>query len=73
MDVERRPVHRLIACSARPRGVPATVTEASLITHEHQARPKLVTVRTPGRRVDNPLPGRRLHQLAQHAHKRMTL
>jgi hypothetical protein len=37
VGVERRPVHRLIACAARPGGVPATVTEASLMTHQHLA------------------------------------
>jgi hypothetical protein len=28
VDVERRPVHRVVACAARPRGVPAAVAEA---------------------------------------------
>ena len=35
VGVERRPVHRLIACAARPGGVPAAVPEAGLMTDEH--------------------------------------
>ena len=37
MGVERRPVHRLIAGAARPRGVAAAVPEAGLMTDEDLA------------------------------------
>ena len=40
--VERRPVHRLIACAARPRGVAAAVAEASLAADEDLADAELV-------------------------------
>ena len=60
------PVYRLIAGAAGPRGVPAAVPEAGLITDEHLAGAELVTVRATRRQVGDPLPGRRLHQLAQH-------
>jgi hypothetical protein len=42
--VQRRPVHRLIALSARPGGVAAAVAEASLVTDEHLAGAERVTV-----------------------------
>jgi hypothetical protein len=44
MSVERRPVHRLVACAARPGGVAAAVTEASLIAHERPAGAEGVAV-----------------------------
>jgi hypothetical protein len=45
------------------------MTEARLITHKCPAGAELVPVRAAGRWVDDPLPGRRLHQLAQHVGK----
>jgi hypothetical protein len=42
--VERRPVHRLVAASAHPRGVPATVTKTGLMPYEHLAGAEGVTV-----------------------------
>ena len=35
--IERRPVHRLIACAARPRRVPAAMPEAGLMPDEDLA------------------------------------
>src|SRR5882762_4785075 len=64
--VERRPVHRLVAGAARPGGVAAAVTEASLIAHERPAGAELVAVGASRRRMDDPLPGRGLYKLAQH-------
>jgi hypothetical protein len=40
--VERWPVHRLIACAARPGGVPTAVSEAGLMTDQHLAWAKTV-------------------------------
>ena len=42
MCVERRPVHRLIACAARPRGVAAAVAEAALAADEELADDEMV-------------------------------
>jgi hypothetical protein len=66
MRVEGWPVHRLIACAARPGGVPATVTETSLMPHQHLSRPESVAVRASGRRVGDPLPAAVLHEFAQY-------
>jgi len=66
MRVERRPVHRLVACAARPRGVSAAVPETSLMTNEDLVWPERVPVRASCRRVRDPLPACCLHQLAQH-------
>ena len=45
VGVERRPVHRLIACAAGPCGVPAAVAEAGLMADEHLSGDELVTTR----------------------------
>ena len=66
MGVERRPVHRLVACAARPGGVAAAVPETGLMTDEDLAGAEGVPVGASCRRVGDPLPGRRLYQLAQH-------
>ena len=42
------------------------------MAHQHLARAKTVAVRASGRRVGDPRPGRRLHQLAQHILKPTT-
>jgi hypothetical protein len=65
--VHRRPVHRLIALSARPRCVPAAVTEARLVPYEDLIRAEGVPVGASRRWVDDPLPGRGLHEVAEHA------
>jgi hypothetical protein len=44
VGVQWRPVHRLIALSAGPGGVAATVTDASLVADERLAGTKPVTV-----------------------------
>jgi hypothetical protein len=72
VSVEGRPVHRDIACAARPGGVSAAVSEARLMADEQPAGAEGVTIRAPRRRVDDRLPGRGLHQLAQHGNHRMT-
>jgi hypothetical protein len=66
MRVRRRPVHRLIARAACPRGVAAAVTEARLMAHQHLLWTESVPVRAARRWVSDPLPGRGLYQLAQH-------
>ena len=68
MTVERWPEHRLIAYPARPCRVPAAVAETGLVPDEDLIRTEGVT----GQRVGglgDPLPGRRLHQVARHDHK----
>ena len=72
VGVERRPVNRLIALATRPRRVATAVTEAGLMAHQHLARAKTVAVRASARRLGDPRPGRRLHQLAQHILKPTT-
>jgi len=52
-----------------PADVPAAVTEASLMTDQHLAGTKPVAIRASRRRVGDPLAGRRLYKLAQHAYK----
>jgi hypothetical protein len=64
VGVEWRSVHRRVTGAACPGGVPAAVPEAGLMADEHLAGGELVAVRAPRRGVDDPLPGRRLHQLA---------
>jgi hypothetical protein len=71
--VEWWPVHRLIACAARPCGVPAAMAEARLMTDQHLAGTKPVPVRASCRRVGDPLPGRGLQPLAQHNYKPKTV
>jgi len=56
---------------ARPCGVPAAMAETSLVTHKYLTRAEGVPVRATRRRVGDPLPGRRLHQLGQHKYKPM--
>jgi hypothetical protein len=68
--VQRWPVDRLITYAAGPRGVPAAVTETGLMTHEALVRAEGVPVGASRRRVDDPLAGSGLHQLAQHICKR---
>ena len=63
--------YRRIACAARPGGVPAAMTEAGLMADQDLARAKGVTIRASRRRVDDPLPVRRLYQLAQHSTEHM--
>jgi hypothetical protein len=66
VGVERRPVHRPIASAARPcRARCSSVTRLASAT----AGAEHVSVRAARRRVDDPLPGRRLHKLAQHDYK----
>ena len=67
MHVERRPEHRLVACAARPCGVPAAVPETGLMAYEDLVGAKgCDRSGRETRRVDDPGPGRGLHQLAQH-------
>ena len=66
MDIERRPIHRLIAAAARPGGVPAAVAEAGLMTHQDLVGAEGVAVGAVRGWVIDPLPGRGLHALAQH-------
>jgi hypothetical protein len=66
MNVEWRPVHRLVACAACPCGVSTAMSQAGNMSDEHLSRAECVPVRAPCWRVDDPLPGRGLHQFAQH-------
>jgi hypothetical protein len=65
--IERRPVHRDVALSACPGGVTAAVTEAGLMPDEHLAGAEGVPVGGSRWRVEDPLPGRGLYELAQHS------
>ena len=69
VSVQRRAAHRLIACATRPGGVPAAVPEAGLMAHQHLTRAEGVAIRAVRGRVDDPLPGRGLYQLAQHGYE----
>jgi len=60
------PLHRLVACAARPCGVAAAVAEARLVADEHLAGAERVPVLAAGRWVGDPLPARGLHEIAQH-------
>ena len=57
------PVH-LIACEAGPGGVSAAVPEAGLMADENLSGTEWVSVGAARRRVADPRPGRRLHQVA---------
>ena len=59
-------------CAACPGGVPAAMPEAELVADQDLIRAERVPVRTSRRWVCDPLPGRRLHQLAQHILKPTT-
>ena len=61
-----------IAGAAGPCGVSAAVTEAGLMTYQHFTGAEGVPVRAARRWVGDPLPGRGLHQLAQHILKPTT-
>jgi hypothetical protein len=67
--VERRPVHHGIACAAVPAGVSAAVAAAGDMPDEDLIRPEDVPVGASRRWVGDPLPGRGLHQLAEHSQK----
>ena len=73
MRVHRRPVHRLVACAARPSGVAATVTKARLMPHQHLVGTECVPVLAAGRWMRNPLAGGCLHQFTQHNSERTTV
>jgi len=66
VGVEWRAVHGLVACAARPGGVPAAVAEAGLMADQDLARAKGVAVRAARRRVGDPLSVRGLYEFAQH-------
>jgi hypothetical protein len=70
MSIKGRPVHRLVACAARPRGVAASVAEARLVSDEHLAGAELVTVRAVLWRAGDPLAVRGQYEVAKHACKR---
>jgi hypothetical protein len=72
VGVERWPVHRGVALSAGPGGVPAAVPETNLMTHQHLLWPESVPVWATRRRVGDPLRGCSLHQLTQHDYQPMT-
>jgi hypothetical protein len=66
MSVQRRPVHSLVARTARPSRVPATMTETRLMADEDLAGAERVPVRAAAGRVGNPLPVCGLHEVAEH-------
>jgi hypothetical protein len=68
VGVERRPVHRLIAGAARPGGVPATVSEARLMTHQDLVGAEGVSVWASRRWVRDPLPDRGLNKITEHGY-----
>ena len=55
---------RLIACEAGPGGVSAAVPEAGLMADENLSGTEWVSVGAARRRVGDPPPDRRLHQVA---------
>ena len=69
VDVERRPVHRLVADSTRPRGVPAAVTEASLMTDEHRPGAEVVAAWATHGWSGDPMPAAIPNQIADRVHE----
>ena len=65
------PVNRVVALPAGPGSVSTAVTETGLMAYKNFAGTEAVTVGTVARRVGDPLPGRGLHQLAQHDYQPM--
>jgi hypothetical protein len=68
VSVERRPVHDLVALSACPCGVPATMTKAGLMPHEHLAGAEGVPVRAALGWANHPLAIRAAHQIPDSRH-----
>jgi hypothetical protein len=66
VDVEWRPVHRLVTRAAGRRSVPAAVTETRLTTDQDLVGAEGMPVGAASRWVGDPLPRRGLHQLAEH-------
>jgi hypothetical protein len=67
VGIEGRPVDRGVALSTMPAGVSSpAVSEAGSVPDEDLVRPERVPVGAMRGRVGDPLPGRGLHQLAQH-------
>ena len=64
--VHRRPVHRLVACVARPCGVPAAVTQAGFVSHQDSVRAEKVADGAAGGRLCHPLPVSRPDKLSLH-------
>ena len=71
VSVQGWSVNRVITCAARPGGVPAAVAEAGLMADEHFTGAEVVPVGTACRWVNDPLPGCRRHEIAQHSGKPM--
>jgi hypothetical protein len=69
VSVERRPEHRLIARAARPRGVPAAVPKAGLVTHEHRAGAKVVAAWAMHGWSGDPMPAAIPNQIADSGHE----
>jgi hypothetical protein len=67
VSVEGRPVEHGIACSAVPARVTASgVTEAGDMANEDLIRAERVAVGASRGRMRDPLPGRGLHEVADH-------
>jgi hypothetical protein len=64
MCVERRSKRHGVARPAHPQSVAAAVSEASLMSNEDLIRAEAMPVGAPGRGAGDPLPVRRLNQLA---------
>ena len=72
VSVQRRTVDSLFAQAAGPCGVPAAVAQAGLMAYEDSVGAEAVPVGAARGWVDDPLPSRHLHQLAQHDYKPTT-
>jgi hypothetical protein len=66
MRTQRQPVDGLIARSARPRQVAATVATACRVTDETSVRPEPMTHQAVGRRTDDPCACGGLDEVADH-------
>ena len=64
--VEWWPVHRCLAPVAPARSVPAAMPETGLMAYQDLVGAEIAPVGAVCRWVGDPLPGRGLHQLAQH-------
>jgi hypothetical protein len=61
VSVQRRPVHRGVACAARSWGVAAAVAEARLVPYDDLAGAELAPVGASHRRLGDPHPARGLN------------
>jgi hypothetical protein len=66
VNVQRRAVHRLVACAACPGGVSAAVAKASEVADQHLVGAESVAIGAAGGWLCYPLPVGRSDELALH-------